>query len=219
MIVKVCGVRSAEVAEAAVDAGADWLGLVFEPRSPRHAGDAACDAVRAATAGRADLVGVLVEPDPARCNALATRHRLAAVQLHGDIDRGIVQDVLVPVIRGLNVEAAGAALVAQWWPDGLLLLDGAPRRGELPGGNGRVIDWDVAAEVAAHRRVILSGGLGPDNVGDAIARVRPYGVDASSGLESAPGVKDPARVRAYVEAARAAFRAHAAELPEAEQVG
>jgi phosphoribosylanthranilate isomerase len=216
MIVKVCGVRSGEVAEIAVDAGADWIGLVFEPRSPRHADDAAADTVRAAVQGRADLVGVMVAPAAEACAVRAVRHRLHAVQLHGEVAPDIVEAVPVPVIRGINLGGGRSALRLEWWPDGLVLLDGAPRDGELPGGNGRRVDWEIAAEVAAHRRIILAGGLTPDNVAEAIARVRPYGVDASSGLESAPGVKDPVMVRAYVEAARAAFGEHAAELPEAE---
>src|SRR5207245_10619333 len=93
-----------------------------------------------------------------------------------------------------------------WPPAGLVLLDAAPAAADgLPGGTGRGIPLEWAAAVARHRRILLAGGLGADNVADAIARVRPYGVDASSGLESSPGVKDPEKVRAYVRTARAAF--------------
>ena len=206
MIVKVCGVRTAEVAEAAVEAGADLIGLVFAERSPRHVDDRAADAVREAVAGRADLVGVLVEPPPALCDHLARRHRLAAVQAHGAIDRMLPAQVSVPVIRALNVRSAAEAYTDGWWPASLLLLDAVPEEaGALPGGTGRRLPLEWAAEVARHRPTILAGGLGPDSVADAIAAVRPRGVDASSGLESAPGVKDPALVRAYVRTARAAF--------------
>jgi phosphoribosylanthranilate isomerase len=206
MIVKVCGVRTAEVAEAAVEAGADLIGLVFEARSPRHVDDRAADAVREAVAGRADLVGVLVEPSAALCDHLAGRHRLAAVQVHGDVDPLLVVEVSVPVIRALNAGGAAEAYTDQWWPASLLLLDAAPEEaGALPGGTGRRLPLGWAAEVARHRPIILAGGLGPATVADAIAAVRPRGVDASSGLESAPGVKDPALVRAYVRTARAAF--------------
>ena len=211
MIVKVCGVRTPEIAERAVEAGADWVGVVLEPRSPRHVGGAAVDAVRAALAGRADLVGVLVEPAPERCVELARRHRLDAVQLHGEVEPGFVREVDVAVIRAVNPAGAGDALTLGWWPDCLVLLDSAPPTvGALPGGTGVPVDVEVAAEVAAHRRVILAGGLTPDSVAAAIERVRPYGVDASSGLESSPGVKDPGRVRDYVLAAREAFAAVAA---------
>ncbi len=206
MIVKVCGVRTAAIAECAIDAGADWVGVVLEPRSPRHAGDAEVEAVRRALAGRADLVGVMVEPSAERCRELTRRHRLDAVQLHGQVDPGVVGDLDVTVIRGVNPAGPGEAFTTDWWPDCLLLLDSAPRSGgALPGGTGVPIDLATAAEVAAHRPIILAGGLTPDTVAAAIERVRPHGVDASSGLESSPGVKDPGRVRDFVLAAREAF--------------
>jgi phosphoribosylanthranilate isomerase len=206
VIVKVCGVRTAAIAECAVDAGADWVGVNLEPRSPRHAGDAEVEAVRLALAGRADLVGVMVDPTAARCRDLTRRHRLDAVQLHGRVARGLVGDVDVTVIRAVNPANPGDAFTTDWWPDCLLLLDSAPRTaGGLPGGTGVPIDLETAAEVAAHRPIILAGGLTPDTVAAAVERVRPHGVDASSGLESSPGVKDPGRVRDFVLAAREAF--------------
>jgi phosphoribosylanthranilate isomerase len=204
MIIKVCGVRTAEVAEAAVDAGADWIGLVFAAASPRYADDATAMVVRAAVAGRADLVGVFVDSTAALCNRLADRYSLAAVQLHGAIDPQIVVAIDAPVIRGINVASASEAFTYEWWPDGTILLDAAPAPGGLPGGTGREVDLAVAAEVARHRRIMLAGGLRPDTVGAAIAPGRPRGVDATSGLETAPGVKDPGRVERYVVAARAA---------------
>jgi len=205
VIVKVCGVRTAAVADAAVAAGADWIGLVFVPESPRHVDDAAARAVVDAVAGRAELIGVFVAPQPAECEAAASRYGLAAVQVHGDVDRSFVTACDVPVIRGLNVSAANDAFTGQWWPDLLVLLDAPALEGELPGGTGRQVERRLAAEVARHRRILLAGGLGPDDVGEAIAAVRPFGVDASSGLERSPGEKDVERVRAYVQAARAAF--------------
>ena len=208
MIVKVCGVRTPEIAACAVEAGADWVGVVLETRSPRHADASAVDAVRAVLAGRADLVGVMVEPSSERCREQARRHRLDAVQLHGRVEPSIVGEVDIPVIRAVNPPHRRAAFTAEWWPDCLLLLDSPPvGAGALPGGTGRLIDLEAAAEVAAHRPVILAGGLTPDNVAAAIERVRPRGVDASSGLESSPGVKDPGRVRDFVTAAREAFAA------------
>ena len=205
MIVKVCGVRSAAIARAAIDAGADWIGLVFEPRSPRHADDAAAAEVVEAVAGAADLVGVMVAPSPRRCDQLAARWGLAAVQVHGEVGRELVEECDVPVIRAINVGSAAAAFRFDWWPDGMVLLDAAPEdAGGLPGGTGRELSTAWAADVARHRPVILAGGLRPESVAAAIAAVRPRGVDASSGLESAPGVKDAGRVVAYVRAAREA---------------
>ena len=204
MIVKVCGVRTAEVATAALDAGADWLGVVVEPRSHRHAVPAEIDAIVAAARGRAPVVAVTVSPTRERIAGLARDHRVDAVQAHGDIDRSLAATAPLPVIRAINPATAAEAYTVDWWPDALLLLD-APAA-ELPGGTGTRVDLDVAAEVARRRPVILAGGLSADNVGEAIAAVRPVGVDASSGLESAPGAKDVERVIAYVRAAREAAR-------------
>lgn len=206
MIVKVCGVRTVEVVEAAIDAGADWLGLVLVPGSRRHADDATARAVVDAVRGRADLIGVMVSPAVAACNEAAHRYRLSAVQVHGEVDASLAALTAAPVIRAINVRDRAQACTEQWWPDCLLLLDAAPAAaGDLPGGTGGRVDEATAAAVARHRRVILAGGLSAANVASAIERVRPAGVDASSGLESAPGVKDPARVTAFVRAARAAF--------------
>lgn len=207
MIVKVCGVRAPHIAEVAIDAGADWIGLVFEPRSPRFVNEAEADAVIEAVAGRADLVGVVVDPSASLCEQLATRYKLSAVQAHGSkVDSRLLGETTVPVIRGLNVASAAEAYTVDWPPSATVLLDASPELpGDLPGGTGRRLPLEWAAHVARHRRIVLAGGLGPDNVADAIARARPYGVDASSGLESSPGVKDPDRVRAFVRTARAAF--------------
>ena len=207
MIVKVCGVCDPQIADLAVDCGADWIGLVFEPRSPRHVSDAQADAVVEAVAGRADLVGVVVDATAEDCDRLASRFRLDAVQVHGTAATpDLLAEATVPVIRGINVASELAAYTLEWPPAGLVLLDAAAELdGALPGGTGRSVPVEWAAGVARHRRILLAGGLGPDNVADAIERVHPFGVDASSGLESSPGVKDPRRVRAFVRTARAAF--------------
>jgi phosphoribosylanthranilate isomerase len=211
MIVKVCGVRTPEVAEVAVQSGADWIGLVFERRSPRYVDDAAARSVVDVVRRRADLIGVFVEPSADECEAAADRYGLAAVQVHGDIAADFITACSVAVIRGINVRDRADALTLQWWAELPVLLDSASRDGELPGGTGRRLDADLAAEVARHRRIVLAGGLGPADVAGAIVYVRPYGVDASSGLERAPGEKDTRLVQEYVTAARGAFSALAAE--------
>lgn len=206
MIVKVCGVSTPQIAELAVESGADWIGLVFEPRSPRYVDEARAEAVMEAVGGRADLVGVLVDGDAEHCNQLASRFRLSAVQVHGaPPSPSMLVDCMVPVIRAVNVATERDAYTLEWPPSGIVLLDAAPDADALPGGTGRRIPLEWAAGVALHRRIVLAGGITPDNVADAVARVRPHGVDASSGLESSPGVKDPDLVRSYVRTARAAF--------------
>lgn len=208
MIVKVCGVRTAAIADAAIEAGADWIGIVFEPRSPRYASDDEARAVRDAVGSRADVIGVFVEPSVDDCDAATARYRLAGVQVHGTVDPALAMQCSVPVIPGINIPDAHTAFTLQWWPDCLVLID-APAMA-LPGGTGHSVPLGIAAEIARHRPVILSGGLRPDTVAEAMRTVRPRGVDASSGLESAPGVKDAALVRAFVTNARAGCDAVAA---------
>jgi phosphoribosylanthranilate isomerase len=208
VIVKVCGVRTAEIAEAAIDAGADWIGLMFVEASPRWAGDAAALAVMRAVRGRADLVGVFVAPSTSTCDEAAARYRLAAAQIYGPLDLEFATNCTVPVIPVINVESLAAACTIDWSPDVLLMLDGLPSSGGLPGGTGHRVPLEWAADVARHRAVVLAGGLGPDDVATAIASVRPAGVDASSRLERSPGEKDAQLVREFVRSARRA----AAEL-------
>jgi phosphoribosylanthranilate isomerase len=206
VIVKVCGVRTAEIAISAETAGADWIGIVFEPRSVRYADDVAAREVAGAVSSNVDLVGVFVSPSVQECDQAADRYGLAAVQVHGEVAPEFAHACSVPVIRGLNVRAEQEAYTLPWWPDLLVLLDAAPDGTDgLPGGTGKRVPLEVAREVARHRRILLAGGLGGDSVAAAIEAVRPYGVDASSGLESAPGVKDSRLVQEYVVRARAAF--------------
>lgn len=202
MIVKVCGVRTAAIAEVAVEAGADWVGIMFEPRSVRYADDGVARAVRDAVGMRADCVGVFVEPSLQEIDDAADRYRLAAVQVHGRLDPALALASSVPVIPGINITDEHGAYTMQWWPDCLVLIDSPA--GLLPGGSGVALPLDVAANVARHRPVILAGGLRPETVAAAVRAVRPRGVDASSGLERAPGVKDGELVAAYVRNARAA---------------
>jgi phosphoribosylanthranilate isomerase len=213
VIVKVCGVRTPAIAEVAVEAGADWLGLVLVGNSPRHVDDAAARAVGDQVRGRAGLVGVMVSPSVSDCDEAAERYGLAAVQVHGDAAVSLAWEASVPIIRGINVRDPRVAFVDGWWPDCPMLLDSAPQGdGDLPGGTGLRVDEVAATALARHRALILAGGLTPANVAAAIQRVRPHGVDASSGLESAPGVKEPGLVAAFVAAAREA----AAAVPRAE---
>jgi phosphoribosylanthranilate isomerase len=204
MIVKVCGVRTVEVAETAIEAGADWIGLMLVPKSSRWVDDSAAMAVVGAVGDRADLIGVFVEPNAAECDEAASRYRLAGVQVHGRFDRRLMTACAVPVIPVFNVRNASTARTIDWPPDTLLMLDGMPDIGALPGGTGHRVPLEWAADMARHREVILAGGLGPDDVATAIATVRPAGVDASSRLERSPGEKDPGLVRRYVTAARSA---------------
>jgi phosphoribosylanthranilate isomerase len=131
--------------------------------------------------------------------SVASLVRLGAVQLHGDETPDAAAALPLPVIKAIRLGDAG---VAAWPARTTLLLDAHDpvRRG----GTGQTIDWSAAAAVAAERRVLLAGGLTTDNVGEAVMRVRPFGIDVSSGVESAPGIKDPQRIRALFRSLRAA---------------
>jgi len=193
MFVKVCGLTRLDDAYAAVEAGASAVGFVFWPESPRFVDPYRARAIAAKLPPFVSAVGLFVNQPVGYVNGVASLVRLGAVQLHGDETPEFAASITAPVIRALPVERAAA------WPEGTTLLLDAHDPVKR-GGTGRVIDWSAAAAVAAHRRVLLAGGLTPDNVADAIARVRPFGIDVSSGVERAPGIKDHARIRALFEA-------------------
>ena len=197
--VKVCGITRMEDALLAAELGASALGFVFWPESPRY-----IDPDRAATIARVlpplvSTVGVFVDQPIEEAQRIAQRVALTAVQLHGDEPTAYARRILQPVIRSVAVDDRFTAeLLDSIPPEITVLLDAHDpvRRG----GTGRTIDWSAASAAAALRPVFLSGGLNPANVIDAITSVRPYGVDLSSGVESSPGVKDPARLRALFQA-------------------
>ncbi len=204
--VKICGVTTAEDARYALENGADALGLNFVPGTPRCLDAGTAAALSAALPPFGARVGIFVDESPERVETIFREVGLDAVQLHGEetpeacrwlIDRG------VRVIRALRVKGPETIAEAARYPACTILLD-AFVKGEL-GGTGKTFDWELARDLAARRPVILSGGLRPENVAEAIHQVRPYGVDASSGVEGeVPGRKDFGRVRAFIENARAA---------------
>jgi len=204
MIVKICGITRPEDAVAAIRAGADWLGLNFWPRSKRLVTLAqASDVVHAAREAhpRVGIVGVFVDQSLGEVTGVLSALELDRAQLHGDEPPDYVRRLGDRAIKAIALrESAQLDELAEY--DCPLVLIDTPSPGR--GGSGIVGDWTAARAAASQRRVLLAGGLTPDNVADAIAAVRPYGVDVASGVESAPGVKDPELVSAFVSAARAA---------------
>jgi phosphoribosylanthranilate isomerase len=199
MIVKICGITSASDAEAAVEAGASALGFVFWPGSPRFVDPHRARSIVSRLPAFVVPVGVFVNQPAGYVNGVAALVGLGAVQLHGDEDVLYASGLDYPVIKALSVDGSFEAGRIDVWPmHTTLLLDvhDPIRRG----GTGRTIDWAAAAPVAAARRTLLAGGLTPDNVVEAVERVRPFGIDVSSGVERSPGVKDHTRVRALFEA-------------------
>ena len=210
LLVKVCGLTDRDEAVATAAAGADWIGLNFHPASPRRVDLATAAAIVAALPPPAQAVGLFVDRPPAEVAEVAARVGLRIVQLHGDEP---VEDLVA--LQGLEVVRAfrlrDAASVARMRDD----LERAARLGRPPdavlvdayapdraGGTGRPIDEALLDDLPPLPRLILAGGLTPENVAARVARLRPWMVDVASGVESTPGHKDPAKVAAFVRAAR-----------------
>jgi phosphoribosylanthranilate isomerase len=201
--VKICGITSPEDGAMAARAGADAVGLVFWSRSPRRVSLAAAREIGRALPPFVLRVGVFVDAAPTELIAAAEAARLDVLQLHGDEPpedfaglprRGIKALRVGP---GFDVEQA---LRYEGRASGLLL---DTRSGSAPGGTGETFDWSLAQGLRPRvSYLILAGGLTPENVGAAISQMKPDAVDVSSGVESAPGRKDPEKVRAFIEAVR-----------------
>jgi len=199
VIVKICGITRPEDAQLAVALGATHIGVICWPASPRFVAPDTAATIVAAVEGRARTVGVFVDEAPGRMNEVAETAGFDLLQLHGHEAPEVASSLARPYIKALAVGPDLEDGLARW-PGVPVLLDAHDpvRRG----GTGVVVDWDRAAEVARRRSVILAGGLRPENVADALLRVKPAGVDVSSGVESAPGVKDGERLRALFDAIR-----------------
>lgn len=211
--IKICGITSEEVARAAIDAGADHLGLVL-CASPRRV--SAERAARLVAVVPASWVGVFVDPSLEEVARAADELRLAAIQLHGSetpvFCRAVRERTGVPVWKAITPSGFEPAAAYEAAVDAILLDAGS-------GGTGRTLEWGaVGARFPRARRVVphlLAGGLSPSNVARAILEARPDGVDASSGLEVAPGIKDPRLVSEFLREARAAAGDSESGLAEA----
>jgi phosphoribosylanthranilate isomerase len=202
MIAKICGITRRADALHAAEQGATALGFVFWPESPRYiAPDRAAEIVAALPGGVA-AVGVFVNQSIDDIREIARKARITTIQLHGDEPADYATSLTWPVWRAISLGRTNGTLTT-WPAPTVFLLDAHDpvRRG----GTGRMLDWPAAAALAAQHPIVLAGGLTPDNVGAAIRTVRPVGVDVSSGVESAPGIKDHARITSFLEHVRAAF--------------
>jgi phosphoribosylanthranilate isomerase len=198
-IVKVCGITRVEDAAWALDCGADWIGFILAGKSPRRiAPEDAAEIVASARVGTG--VAVLVDVTPAQALDIARRAQATRVQLHRVSPQSWPRDFPLPCTFAMGVTPEGEIRGEEPGEGHLLLLDTSLR--DMAGGTGHVWPWSVARTIVARRDVMLAGGLSGDNVAEAIRELQPYGVDASSQLESAPGIKDPERVRNYILGAR-----------------
>jgi phosphoribosylanthranilate isomerase len=213
-IVKICGLSTAPTLEAALRAGADVVGFVFFEKSPRHVGFEAARALGAQARGRARIAALSVDADDDALARVVEAVRPDILQLHGRESPARVNEIgrlfACATMKAVGVAAPEDLAAAESY-DGaadLLLIDAKPPRGAaLPGGNGLPFDWRLASGFSPRAPWLLSGGLDPGNVAEAIALSGARGVDVSSGVESAPGIKDVDKIAAFVAAAREAFRA------------
>lgn len=211
LLVKICGLKTPDALDAALEAGADLVGFVFFEPSPRHVGYDAARALGARVQGRAGKVALTVNADDETFERIVAVLQPDMLQLHGQESpeqvRVLKKKFDLPVMKAIPVETADdlAAVAAYSKVADRLLFDArAPREATRPGGLGKSFDWTLLKDIDPGIPYMLSGGLDADNVAEALRITHAPGVDVSSGVERAPGEKDPDKIRAFVRAARAA---------------
>jgi len=200
MKVKICGITSLDDALHACSCGADALGFVFYDKSPRCVTPEAARVIINALPPFVSTVGLFVNEKPQTIRAIAEQCGLDVIQLHGDEGPAACDYAPHRTVKALRVKDAASLEGHTAYRTNALLLDAWSKKAY--GGTGETFNWALAATVARQRPVILAGGLTPENVGAAISAVRPYAVDVSSGVESAPGVKDRQKLAAFIAAAK-----------------
>lgn len=200
--IKICGLTRASDLQDAVDAGADALGLVFYPPSPRYVDLTTAAQLAACVPPLVTIVGLFVNADPAQVRATLAAVPIHLLQMHGDEDEAYCRQFDRPYVKAARVRAGMDLLqYAAGFPSAQALLLDAFVEGY--GGGGKVFDWSLVPPTLG-KPLILSGGLDAGNVGDAVRRLKPAAVDVSSGVEADKGIKDAKKIRAFVKAVRAA---------------
>jgi phosphoribosylanthranilate isomerase len=214
-LVKICGLSTPETLDVALGAGADMVGFVRFPKSPRHVSLDLGHRLSLQARGRAQRVVLLVNPEDEAIAQAVEAINPDLIQLHGSESPERVAEIRSmvkrPVMKALGIAQASDLQALRPYAGGVdhILLDAKPPRTAeaLPGGNGIAFDWRLLNGLDPKLFFMLSGGLNPDNVAEAIRLTKPQAVDVSSGVESGPGLKDPARIEAFIRAARTAFAA------------
>jgi phosphoribosylanthranilate isomerase len=198
--IKICGTINLDDALMAIEAGADALGFIFVPNTPRYIHPDQAAKIIEDLSPFITVVGLFVNADPEDIAATADQCHLDMIQLHGDESPGFCQALNRRLIKAFRVkDESSLSRLSDYRVSGYLLdtyVEGAM------GGTGKVFDWNLAVKAKQHGRIILAGGLNPNTVPSAIRQVRPYGVDVSSGVEADPGRKDPAKVKAFIRSVR-----------------
>ena len=209
--IKICGISTVEALDAAIEARADFFGMVFFPPSPRHVDAHAASALAMRAGERIGRVGLFVDADDQLISECVKAGRLDAIQLHGDETPARVAEVKarfgLPVWKAISVAKAEDIAAADAYRNvtDLMLFDAkTPKDAALPGGMGLRFDWSLLNDWKGRPGWGLAGGLTPANVGDAVRQTRAPLLDTSSGVETAPGQKDPELIRTFCEAARKA---------------
>jgi phosphoribosylanthranilate isomerase len=217
MDLKICGLRTEEALAAALAGGASHVGFIFFPKSPRNIEPAEAGRLRRLADGKAKAVAVTVDADDAALDGIVNAVAPDVLQLHGSESPARVTELKarygLPVMKALSIrERSDLDQVADYAGiAGRLLFDAKPPKGaELPGGNGMAFDWRLLSGVDPAIPYMLSGGLNASNIAEALAIARPSGIDISSGVESAPGVKDIGLIEAFFRAVAGARKNRAA---------
>ena len=198
--VKICGMTSLKDTLLAVEGGADAVGFIFYKKSPRAVSAKTVKSIVSALPPFIETVGVFVNESAEKINRVAESCNLSAVQLHGDESPAFCKKIRRKVIKAVRVKGRESFDGLSSYKVSAVLLDSHCE--ERQGGTGETFDWRLVSAGKKFAPVILAGGLDPSNVAHAIQKVKPYAVDVCSGVERTPGVKDPARLKAFIKAVK-----------------
>jgi len=199
-LIKICGVTRLSDAVTAAEAGADYIGFNFYSPSPRYVKPEKAREIIMGLPDDVEAVGVFVNENPARIMEICRTAAIGTVQIHGDEPEGFENNLELPVIRALRVSGPSDMEGMERHKPFAFLIDS---KSEVYGGSGKKADWDLAAKAKEKaEKLILAGGLSPDNVEEAIKIVKPWAVDTASGVETSPGQKDHEKIRRFIEAVK-----------------
>lgn len=199
--VKICGITNRDDAQTAIDCGADALGFVFFQKSPRYVSCDDAASIIKKIPPFIQTVGVFVNETPEEMEKIVLRTGIDAIQLHGDEPPSMcsLSRRVIKAVRVKNLASLDPLIDYQGKVSAFLLDTYTP---DVFGGTGVIFNWDIATEAKQFGKIILAGGLTPDNVEEAVRRVNPYGIDVSSGVESRKGKKDPSKVKLFIQKAK-----------------
>lgn len=201
-MVKICGITNLDDARAAIESGADAIGFIFDPKSPRYVEPQKAQIIIASLPS-VKTIGVFVNPALDFVNEVIDKTGISTVQLHGEESPEFCQKIKKPVIKTLHIQSEDDFSLADQYDVEQFLLDS--KKGMLRGGTGIKLDWDLAKLFAQKHKTILAGGLTPKNVADGVEKVQPAGVDVSSGVEVLRGKKDFSKIEKFVTNAKKAL--------------